>query len=131
MGTIIRLCDWYGVDQLICSKDTVDCYNPKVVQATMGSLSNIQIVYTNLSDYLSQIDIPIYGTLLEGKNINSIDLPTEAVIIIGNEGNGISDKIMQYIEYKITIPKHPKAHAESLNAAIATSIIIEKFMKYD
>ncbi len=126
LGTIIRTADWFGIKNIVCSNETVDCYNPKVVQATMGSLANIDIIYTDLAKYLTNANLPIYGTFLGGKNIDKITFPTDAIIIIGNEGNGISQEIETLVTQKITITKHPNAKAESLNAAIATAIVLSK-----
>jgi len=126
LGTIIRTADWFGIKDIVCSQDTVDCYNPKVVQATMGSLANIDIVYTDLPKFLSHANLPVYGTFLDGKNVDEISFPSDAIIIIGNEGNGISQEIETPVTQKITIAKHPNAKAESLNAAIATAIVLSK-----
>jgi len=104
LGTIIRLCDWFGIKQLVCSLETVDCYNPKVVQASMGSLTRVNILYTDLKVYLSKTELPIYTTLLEGENVYKSKLPKDAIIIMGNEANGISDTISSFSTNKITIP---------------------------
>jgi len=130
LGTIIRLCDWFGVEQLICSHETVDCYNSKVVQSTMGSLSRISIVYTNLKDFLNLTKLPIYGALLEGKNVYKSNLPSEGVLIMGNESNGISEEIKELISYQITIPRFGHIReTESLNAATATAILLSEFKR--
>lgn len=130
LGTIIRLCDWFGVEQLICSLETVDCYNNKVVQSTMGSLSRISITYTDLKSFLNSTRLPIYGALLEGKNIYKSKLPSEGVLIIGNESNGISDEIKELITHKITIPRFGHLQeTESLNAAAATAILLSEFKR--
>lgn len=129
MGTIIRTADWFGITDLVCSAQTVDCYNPKVVQATMGSLANVNIHYTDLKAYLHQADFPVFGTFLEGKNVYKASLPSEAIVVIGNEGNGIRKEIEDEVDCKIHIPKHPGALAESLNAAIATALIVGAFIK--
>ncbi len=96
LGTIIRLCDWFGIENLVCSLETVDCYNPKVIQATMGSLTRVQLNYINLEDYLKQSELEIYGAFMEGNSIYSEALPKEGIIIMGNEANGISPKIERY-----------------------------------
>lgn len=130
LGTIIRLCDWFGVEQLICSNETVDCYNSKVVQSTMGSLSRLSIVYTNLKEFLSFTKLPIYGALLEGENVYKSKLPSECILIIGNESNGISEEIKELITHKITIPRFGQLQeTESLNAAAATAILLSEFKR--
>jgi len=120
LGTIIRTADWFGLTQIICSEDTVDVYNPKVVQATMGSLSRIKVHYANLLFLLPQIKQPVFGAMLNGENIYQTNFGTEGVIILGNEGNGIRPEIQQLIRRKITIPQLGKA--ESLNVAIAAAV---------
>ena len=124
LGTIIRIADWFGIATIYCSEDTADCYNPKVVQATMGSLAHINIVYTDLEALLRQYDGPIYGTLLDGQNIYQQELSSEGIIVMGNEGNGISPAIRQLVTHKLLIPNYnPSSEtAESLNVAIATAI---------
>jgi TrmH family RNA methyltransferase len=130
LGTIIRLCDWFGVEQLICSHETVDCYNSKVVQSTMGSLSRISIVYTNLKDFLNLTKLPIYGALLDGENVYKSKLPSKGVLIMGNESKGISEEIKALITHKITIPRFGyKQETESLNAATATAILLSEFKR--
>ncbi|MBT8296591.1 MAG: RNA methyltransferase [Gramella sp.] len=128
LGTIIRLCDWYGVKNLICSNDTVDCYNPKVVQATMGSLARVKIHYTELDKFLkSNRDIPVLGTLLEGDDIYTTKIPDVAIIILGNEANGISDEIQQLISQKLNIPQFGELQeTESLNVATAAAIVLSE-----
>lgn len=120
MGTIIRTADWFGISNLICSEDTVDVYNPKVVQATMGSLSRMNIHYTDLKEFLRSAKLPIYGALLNGENIYNTDFGTEGLVVMGNEGNGIRPEIEQLINRRVTIPRI--GGAESLNVAIATAI---------
>lgn len=120
MGTIIRTADWFGIKNIICSADTVDVYNPKVVQATMGSLARVNIIYTELDDFISHMNLPVYGALLNGDNLYKTNFGTEGLIVMGNEGNGISPQIQQLITNKITIPRI--GGAESLNVAIATAI---------
>jgi len=126
-GTIIRTADWFNVDLIVCSKGTVDLFNPKVVQASMGSLFRIPIIYEDLTTYLKSIDLPIYGALLEGENVYEQQLPENAVLIMGNEGYGISDEIKEIIQHKIHIPRFGKA--ESLNVSIATGILLSEFKK--
>jgi len=129
LGTIIRTADWFGISDIVCSSGTVDCYNPKVVQATMGSLARVKVHYTDLAVFLQQTDLPVYGTFMQGDNLYQTALPKQAVVVIGNEGNGISKEIAALTQHKIHIPKHKDALAESLNAAIATSLVINAFIK--
>ncbi len=124
-GSIIRIADWFNIPQIICSNNTVDVYNFKVLQATMGSFLRVHIAYTNLEDYLSKTNQPIYGALLKGNNIFETQLIKDGYLIIGNEGKGISNSLQQLITNPITIPKF--GSAESLNAAIATGIIVSHF----
>jgi len=105
LGTIIRLCDWFGVKQLVCSEATVDCYNPKVIQATMGSLTRVNVVYTNLENYLSETKLPVFGAFMDGKNVYQTELPTDGILVMGNEANGVSEKISKFITKKIAIPR--------------------------
>jgi TrmH family RNA methyltransferase len=131
LGTIIRIADWFGIETIYCSEDTADCYNPKVVQATMGSLAHVHIVYTNLEALLQSAHCPIYGTLLDGQNIYQQELSSEGIIVMGNEGNGISPAIRQLITHKLLIPNYnPSSEtAESLNVAIATAITCAEFRR--
>ena len=115
---------------MICSNETVDCYNSKVVQSTMGSLSRISIVYTNLKEFLSTTKLPVYGALLEGENVYKSALPSEGILIIGNESNGISEEIKELVTHKITIPRFGLLQeTESLNAATATAILLSEFKR--
>lgn len=128
LGTIIRLSDWFGVTQLVCSLDTVDCYNSKVVQATMGSIARVNIQYCDLSEYLINASLPIYGGVLNGENIYTSEMPKKAIVVLGNEANGISDQIMALISNKITIPQFGASQkTESLNVATATAILLSEF----
>lgn len=130
LGTIIRLCDWYGVKDLVCSLNTVDCYNSKVVQATMGSLTRVNITYTNLDEFLLNHKSPIFGTYMNGENIYNSKLPSEGIIVLGNEANGISEKISSVIDRKITIPQFGKSkETESLNVANAAAIVLSEFRR--
>jgi len=126
LGTIIRMCDWFGVTQLICSNNTVDCYNPKVVQSAMGSLFRVNITYLDLTTYLANIDTPIYGAYMAGIDIKGQESPKQAHLIMGNEANGISESISKYITNKVSI-KNIGENAESLNVAVATSILLHEF----
>ena len=130
LGTIIRLCDWFGIDTLLCSEETVDAYNPKVVQATMGSLSRVTIVYASLEKVLSKSTLPIFGTFMDGNAIYNESLPTEGIIVMGNEANGISKPIEALINQRIAIPRFGKLQqTESLNVATATAIILSEFRR--
>ncbi len=132
LGTIIRLCDWFGITDLICSNETVDVYNTKVVQATMGSLTRVNIFYTNLAYYLKDTNEPVFGTFMDGTNIYKTDLPTSGIIVMGNEANGISAEIEALITAKITIPRFGDLQqTESLNVATATAIILSEFKRND
>lgn len=128
LGTIIRLCDWFGIRDLVCSEDTVDLFNPKVLQATMGSIKRVNVNYVNLPDFLAQTNLPILGTFMEGDNIYKIDLPQNAIIVLGNEANGISPEIEKVITQKITIPRFGN-HTESLNVATATAIVLSELKR--
>ncbi|NAW51134.1 RNA methyltransferase [Elizabethkingia argentiflava] len=125
MGTIIRLADWFGIEEIVCSQDTVDFYNPKVIQASMGSFSRVKIVYTDLSKFLSDKDIPNYMTDMDGDNLFSTDFPSVFNLVLGNEGNGIRPLTETFAYRKISIPRfgHQK-NTESLNVAMATGIIL-------
>ena len=150
LGTIIRTCDWFGVHDIVCSHNTADCYNPKVVQATMGALARVRVQYTDLAEWLKAVssqhsDVRIYGTLLEGKDMyeelsairNQLSaegskLKAESsIIIMGNEGNGISEEVRAMVTHPIRIPSYPKdaETSESLNVSIATAIVLAEFRR--
>ncbi|MDC1505743.1 RNA methyltransferase [Winogradskyella sp.] len=130
LGTIIRLCDWYGVQDLICSTTTVDCYNTKVVQATMGSLTRVNVTYLNLESYLETTKLPVFGTFMSGETIYTSNLPEEGVIVLGNEANGISKSVEDLVLRKITIPQFgTSATTESLNVANAGAIVLSEFRR--
>lgn len=122
LGTIIRIADWYGITQIVAAPGTADCYNSKVVQSSMGSLGRVNVYYEDIVPLLKSSTVAIYGALLSGENINKKTPVKEGVLIIGNEGNGISEAVLPYIKYPVTIPGSGKA--ESLNAAVATGIIL-------
>ena len=126
LGTIIRMCDWFGVKQIICSKNTVDIFNPKVVQSAMGSAFRVKVYYTDLENYLSDITTPIYGAFMDGKNLKEVKIPKSAHLVMGNEANGISAEINKLITDKVAIKNIGKS-AESLNVAVATSILLHVF----
>lgn len=133
LGTIIRIADWFGIENVICSADTADAYNPKVVQATMGSIARVKITYMNLSVLFDSLpkDFPIYGTLLEGDNIYNQELTEVGLIVMGNEGKGISPAIRNLVNRALRIPNYPegRATADSLNVAIATAIVCAEFRR--
>ena len=131
VGTIIRIADWFGIDTIYCSPDTADVYNPKVVQATMGSIAHVHIIYCDLLELFAHCQCPVYGTLLDGKNIYEQPLSADGIIVMGNEGNGISEAVRQHITHRLLIPNyHTGDHtAESLNVAIATAITCAEFKR--
>lgn len=137
LGTIIRTCDWFGIHDILCSRDTADCYNPKVVQATMGALARVRVHYVDLPKELTllrQTGLPLYGTLLEGENMYepyAIPDKQRGVIIMGNEGNGISESIRKLITHPLLIPSYPinASTSESLNVSIATAIVLAEFRR--
>ncbi|SDE40750.1 RNA methyltransferase, TrmH family [Mucilaginibacter pineti] len=127
MGTIIRTADWFGIHDIICSEDTVEVYNPKVVQATMGSLARVNVHYGNLEAVLPQINLPMFGAMLNGDNVYKTNFGTEGLLVMGNEGNGISPAIEPLIGKAVTIPR--VGQAESLNVAIATAILVSEIKR--
>ena len=155
LGTIIRTCDWFGVHRLVCSRDTADCFNPKVVQATMGALARVRVEYVDLPAWLKEskiknAELKIYGTLLEGKNMYEVlgdnaqcTMHNAQIIVMGNEGNGISQAVRQLVTHPIRIPSYPRDGAsghsgtneetseviESLNVSIATAIVLAEFRR--
>lgn len=130
LGTIIRLCDWYGIKDLVCSQETVDCYNPKVVQATMGSITRVNISYVNLSETISNKKLDIFGTFMDGKNVYQTPLAHSGILVLGNEANGISDEIASLVTSRIAIPRFGDLkQTESLNVATATAIFLSEFKR--
>lgn len=130
LGTIIRLCDWFGIETLVCSDQCVDVYNPKVVQATMGSITRVNVVYADLENYLRDTLLPVFGTFMDGKNIYNENLPTEGVIVLGNEANGISAGVEVLCGERIAIPRFGNLQqTESLNVATAGAIILSEFRR--
>lgn len=131
MGTILRIADWFGIKRVICSPGTVDVYNPKVVQATMGAIGRIDVLYTDLTSFLPATGVPIFGTFLEGDSINTVSLPGEGIIVMGNEGNGISPAVAELVTHKLHIPGYPAGvtSSESLNVAVATAIVCHEFRR--
>jgi TrmH family RNA methyltransferase len=127
MGTIIRIADWFGVENIICSENSVDCYNPKVVQSTMGSLSRINVFYTDLFSFIEKNkEINLYATTLSGTSIFKLPKINEGIILIGNESKGVHEDLLKFSSHQITIPKF--GHAESLNAAVASGIILSQII---
>ena len=136
LGTIIRIADWFGIGSVICSENTVDLYNQKVIQATMGSVLRVRVAYVDLPQFLSSLpdDINIYGTFPTGENIYSVKLELKGIILIGNESTGISQEIISKVTNKISIPSFSKTsgqgeHAESLNASVAAAVICSEFRR--
>ena len=133
LGTIIRLCDWFGITRLVCSHDTADAFNPKVVQATMGSIARVRVTYTDLPALCERLDTqtPIYGTLLDGDNLYSTPLSSHGMIVMGNEGKGLSPSMREKVTHRLRIPSYPPSRdtAESLNVAMATGIVCAEFRR--
>ena len=130
LGTIIRLCDWYGINDLVCSDTTVDCFNSKVIQATMGSLTRVNVTYLDLEAFISNYTETVFGTFMEGENIYTSNLPETGLIILGNEANGISETIEKAVNRRLTIPQFGRQKdTESLNVATATAITLSEFKR--
>lgn len=135
LGTIIRLADWFGITQIVCSPTTADCFNPKVVQATMGAILRVRVHYAELAPLLAEArknDVPVYGTFLEGENLYTTELSTDrGIILMGNEGQGISEPVARQVSHKLFIPPYPadRNGSESLNVAIATAIVCAEFRR--
>ncbi|WP_350285170.1 RNA methyltransferase [uncultured Croceitalea sp.] len=129
LGTIIRLCDWFGIQYLVCSKGTVDCYNPKVLQATMGSIARVNITYQDVTQFLSTCTLPIYGAFMDGETVYHEQLPKAGVLVMGNEANGISSETTSMVKKKISIPQFGPAITESLNVATATAILLNEIRR--
>jgi TrmH family RNA methyltransferase len=130
LGTIIRLCDWFGIKNIICSEDTVDVYNPKVLQATMGSVARVNVHYTDIYKFLKTQKLPTYGTYMDGKSVYDVELPKNGFLIFGNEANGISEDISQIITERISIPRFGENQStESLNVAMAAAILLSEFAR--
>lgn len=132
LGTIIRLADWFGIEHIFCSPNTVDVYNPKTIQATMGGIARVKLHYTPLPDLIRSLkDVPVYGTFLDGENMYSQSLSPYGLIVMGNEGNGIGKEVEQLINRKLYIPNYPadRETSESLNVAIATAVVCAEFRR--
>lgn len=130
LGTIIRMCDWFGIPNLVCSEQTVDCYNPKTIQATMGSIARVNIIYTNLPEFIKTAAMPIYGAFMDGVSIYQQDLSIEkGILVLGNEANGVSREVENLVTKKVSIPQFGKQTAESLNVATATAILLNEIRR--
>lgn len=134
LGTIIRLADWFGITDIVCSADSADCFNPKVVQATMGAILRVRVHYLPLADFLARSakeGTPVYGTMLDGDNIYSAKLKPTGVIVMGNEGKGVSAECARSFTHKLLIPSYPpeRQGSESLNVAMATGIVCAEFRR--
>jgi TrmH family RNA methyltransferase len=130
LGTIIRLCDWFGVKDLVCSQHTVDCYNPKTLQATMGSITRVNITYTDLDVFLEKAKTPIFGAFMDGENVYATTLPQAGILLMGNEANGISKIVETKVSQRIAIPRFGTLKAtESLNVATATAVLLSEFRR--
>lgn len=132
LGTIIRLADWFGIEHIICSHNTVDVYNPKTVQATMGGIARVKVHYTSLPDFIRSLgEVPVFGTFLDGKNMYEQPLSENGLIVMGNEGKGIGKEVESLINRKLYIPNYPQGQetSESLNVAIATAVICAEFRR--
>lgn len=130
LGTIIRVADWFGITDIICSRETADCFSPKVIQATMGSISRVNVHYCDLVETIARLGADyVYGTFLDGDSISETYLGRTGIIVIGNEGNGISKPVEDVVTHRLLIPSYPpeRPTGESLNAAIATAITLAKF----
>lgn len=132
LGTIIRLADWFGIEHIFCSQGTVDVYNPKTIQATMGALARVKLHYCHLPSLIASVgEAPVYGTFLDGENMYGKELSSYGLIVMGNEGNGISDEVGKLVNERLYIPNYPpqRETSESLNVAIATSVICAEFRR--
>ncbi|NGY38619.1 RNA methyltransferase [Flavobacterium sp. XN-5] len=130
LGTILRLTDWFGVKEIVCSKETVDLYNPKVVQATMGSIARVNVSYVDLNAFISNTNLAVFGTFMDGENIYKTSLPQEGIVVMGNEANGISKELENLIKNRLSIPRFGEIQkTESLNVATATAIILSEFRR--
>lgn len=127
LGTILRIADWYGITRVICSKECADVFNPKVVNASMGSFSRIQVWYEELEGFLKETNLPVYGALLEGDNIYQTELKTSGILLMGNESKGIQPDLIPYITQPVHIPR--RGGAESLNVSVATAVILDNFFR--
>lgn len=134
MGTIIRVADWFGIDEIVCSQDSADCYNPKVVQATMGALFRVTVRYSALVPLLEKAaasGVPVFGTFLEGDDIYLAELSSKGIVVMGSEGRGVSEDVARFVTRKLFIPPYPadRHGSESLNVAVATAVVCSEFRR--
>lgn len=129
LGTIIRLCDWFGIKHLFCSNETVDCYNPKTLQATMGSISRVNIVYGDLKSFITSSNIQVFGAFMEGESVYQVALPSKGILLMGNEANGIHSDVEKLVSTKLSIPSFGDSKTESLNVAMATGILLNEIRR--
>ena len=131
LGTIVRIADWYGIEHILCSPLCADLYNPKVVQATMGALARVEVHYVELEETFRHISGPVYGTFLDGENIYGQELSSAGIIVMGNEGNGISPEIRKCVTHRLFLPSYPEGRttSESLNVAVATAVVCAEFRR--
>tara|TARA_R110000868_G_scaffold30589_7_gene112984 strand:- start:16032 stop:16847 length:816 start_codon:yes stop_codon:yes gene_type:complete len=129
LGTIIRLCDWFGISDIVCTTNTVDCYNPKVLQATMGSITRVNLVYLNLVEFLKTVKVPVYGAFMDGESIYGSKMPKKGIVVMGNEANGISDEVSKTIKKRVSIPQYGEKTTESLNVATAIAILLSEIRR--
>lgn len=131
LGTILRIADWFGIHEVLCSEGTADVYNPKCVQSCMGALARVRVFYCNLPEVLGQVEMPVFGTFLDGTDIYKEELSGEGIIVMGNEGNGISQPVAKLVNRRLYVPNYPKGSltTESLNVAVATGIVCAEFRR--
>lgn len=131
LGTILRIADWFGIHEVLCSEGTVDVYNPKCVQSCMGALARVEVFYCNLPEVLGQVEMPVFGTFLDGTDIYKEELSQQGIIVMGNEGNGISQPVAKLVNRRLYVPNYPKGSltTESLNVAVATGIVCAEFRR--
>lgn len=131
LGTILRIADWFGIHEVLCSEGTADVYNPKCVQSCMGALARVDVFYCNLPEVLGQVEMPVFGTFLDGTDIYKEELSGEGIIVMGNEGNGISQPVAKLVNRRLYVPNYPKGSltTESLNVAVATGIVCAEFRR--
>ncbi len=129
LGTIIRLCDWFGLRDLVCSSDTVDCYNAKVLQATMGSIARVNIIYTRLDQFLDETSLPKFAAVIDGTPVYDTEWPASGILLMGNEAHGIADAVLRKCPNKITIPQYGSESTESLNVGTATAILLNELRR--
>ena len=129
LGTIIRLCDWFGIKHLLCSPATVDCYNPKTLQATMGSIARVNIVYDPILEVVEESGLPLYGAFMDGDNVYDTELPSAGILLMGNESHGISEGLKKEVNARLSIPQYGNSEIESLNVATATAILLSELRR--